>query len=415
VKVAYFSPLPPERSGVADYSALLLPALRERLDVEVVPRGRKRLPRGADVALFHMGNDPESHGWILEALRGHPGVVVLHELVLHHLVAGLTLGRRDVATYLAAMEREAGLVGRLLGLGVVDGCIPPLWESRAEDFPLAGLVLESAEGHGLIAHSRYVLDGARAAGYSGPAWRIPHPAWPEPAVEPVDLGRDGPVIGCLGNLNASKRIPQLLEAFALLLERRPDARLLLVGAAAPRLGLPELLGRSGLPSGSILREERVEEARFWSLMAACDVVVGLRAPTMGETSGSAIRALSLGRPLVVSDVGWFAELPSNAVWKVPVDEREVAVLAAGLERLAGDPGLRAAMGTGGRELVRTEHDLERVADRYAAALEEAAGGPAVRDAVAAEVAAAAAEVGIDAGSPEAAELGARLREARVGE
>ena len=415
MKVAYFSPLPPERSGVADYSALLLPALRERLDVEVVPRGKKRVPRGTDVALYHMGNDPEAHGWILEALRGHPGVVVLHELVLHHLVAGLTLGRRDVATYLAAMEREAGLVGRLLGLGVVDGCIPPLWESRAEDFPLAGLVLESAEGHGLIAHSRYVLDGARTAGYAGPAWTIPHPAWPEPAVEPIDLGGEGPVIGCLGNLNASKRVPQLLEAFALVLERRPDVRLLLVGAAADRLGLPELLARSGLPKGSLLREERVDEPRFWSLMAACDVVVGLRAPTMGETSGSAIRALSLGRPLVVSDVGWFAELPSEAVWKVPVDEREVAVLAAGLERLAGDADLRAAMGAAGRELVRTEHDLERVADRYAAALEEAAGGPAVRDAVASDLAAAAAEVGIEAGSAEAAELGARLREARIGE
>jgi hypothetical protein len=172
VKVAYFSPLPPERTGVADYSALLLPALRERLDVEVVPRGKKRVPRGTDVALYHVGNDPEAHGWILEALRGEPGVVVLHELVLHHLIAGLTLGRRDVATYLAAMEREAGVVGRLLALGVVDGCVPPLWESRPEDFPLAGLVLDSATG--LVAHSRYVEEGARETGFGGPVWRIPH-------------------------------------------------------------------------------------------------------------------------------------------------------------------------------------------------------------------------------------------------
>jgi glycosyltransferase involved in cell wall biosynthesis len=412
MKVAYFSPLPPERTGVADYSALLLPALRERLDVEVVPRGRKRPPRGTDVALYHVGNDPEAHGWILEALRGHPGVVVLHELVLHHLIAGLTLGRRDVATYLAAMEREAGLVGRLLALGVVDGCVPPLWESRPEDFPLAGLVLDSATG--MIAHSRHVERGARAAGFGGPVWRVPHPAWPAPRVEPADLGR-GPVIGCLGNLNPSKRIPQLLEAFALVLERRPDARLLLVGAAAERLPLDDLLADSGLPAETVLREEHVPEERFWSLMARSDVVVGLRAPTMGETSGSVIRALSLGKPLVVSDVGWFSELPADAVWKVPVDEREVSVLAAGLERLVDDPELRTAMGEAGRELVRTEHDLGRVADRYAAALEEAAGGPAVREAVTAAIATAAAEVGIEPGSPAAVEVGARLREARIGE
>ena len=59
-------------------------------------------------------------------------------------------------------------------------------------------------------------------------------------------------------------------------------------------------------------------------MAACDACVSLRSPTMGETSGTAIRALSLGKPLVVSDVGWFSELPDDVALKVPVDEDEVA-------------------------------------------------------------------------------------------
>ncbi len=72
----------------------------------------------------------------------------------------------------------------------------------------------------------------------------------------------------------------------------------------------------------MIREEYVPEDRLWALMAACDAIVSLRSPTMGETSGSAIRALSLGKPLVVSDVGWFSELPGDAVLKVPVDERE---------------------------------------------------------------------------------------------
>jgi glycosyltransferase involved in cell wall biosynthesis len=407
VKIAYYSPMPPERSGIADYSALLLPALRERLDVEVLRRGRRRPPRGADLPLYHLGNDPEAHGWILEALRSWPGVVVLHEWVLHHLIAGLTLGRKDVAQYLAALEREAGIVGRLLGLGVVDGCVPALWESRPEDFPLATVALDATRDRGVIVHSRYVADRVREAGYRGPVWRIPHPAWPAPDVEPADLG-DGVVIGCLGHLNPSKRIPQLLEAFAGV----PDARLLLVGGAPRQLDLEGRIARAGIP---VIREDYVDERRFWSLMARCDAVVSLRAPTMGETSGSAIRALSLGKPLVVSDVGWFSELPDTVAFKVPVDEREVEVLARSLQVLATRPDVRAAMSTAAVEFVATEHALERVADLYAAALEEAAGGPVVRDAVVAEVAAAAADVGIEPGSAEAAELGARLREARVGE
>ncbi|HEV8250539.1 MAG TPA: glycosyltransferase family 4 protein [Gaiellaceae bacterium] len=408
MKVAYFSPMPPERTGIADYSALLVPELAKRVELRVQQRGRKRPPRDADACVYHVGNDPDAHGWIVEALRARRGVVVLHEFVLHHLVAGLTLARRDVATYLQAMEREAGLVGRLLALGVVDRCVPPLWESRPEDFPLAGLVLDEATV--LIVHSRYVEERAREAGYEGPISVVPHPAWPAPGVDPAELG-DGPVIGCLGHINPEKRIPQLLEAFALVREAVPAARLLLAGPVAPRFDLDARFRRVGLPKGALVREGYVDGRRFDALMAACDVCVNLRAPTMGETSGSAIRALSLGKPLVVSDVGWFSELPDAVAAKIAPDEREVDVLAGVLTELCANGGAREAMGRAARELAEGEHAVGRVADLYAATLEEAAGGAAVRDAVVAEIASAAAESGIAPGTPAAAELGARLREA----
>jgi glycosyltransferase involved in cell wall biosynthesis len=411
MNVAYFSPLPPERSGIADYSAHLLPALQERIGVQVVRRGRTRPVRGADLALYHVGNNPDAHGWIVDALRRRPGVVVLHDFVLHHLVAGLTIGRRDGHGYLDAMEREGGVVGRLLGHGVLDKRIPPLWESRPEDFHLAGEVLRLATG--LIVHSRYVEDRARAAGFDGPVWRIPHPAWAVPPVEPAGIG-GSPLIGSFGNVNASKRIPQLLEAFARLRRERPGARLLLVGAVSPGFDLDRRLQRLGLSGDGLVREAYVEEDRLWSLMAACDVCVNLRAPTMGETSGSVIRQLSLGKPVVVSDVGWFAELPDSVALKVSVDAQETETLHAALELLAGDDAARTAMSAAALELVRREHDLGRAADLYVAALEQAAGGEAVADSVLGDVAAAAADVGIEPGSPEAAELARRLAEVELG-
>src|SRR5439155_4690411 len=174
VKVAYYSPLPPSRSGIADYSMLLLPALRERVDVVVAQRGR-RAP-DADVALYHLGNEPDAHDWIVDALRKRPGVVVMHEYVLHHLVAGVTIGRGDGRGYLDAMERELGVAGRLLGLGVLDNLLPLLWETQPERFPLAGVFLDRATG--LITHSSYVAGRARSAGYAGRIWRVPHPVWP---------------------------------------------------------------------------------------------------------------------------------------------------------------------------------------------------------------------------------------------
>jgi glycosyltransferase involved in cell wall biosynthesis len=399
MRVAYYSPMPPSRSGIADYSALLLPALRERVEEVVVAEPGKRAPR-ADVALYHVGNDPDAHGWIVDALRERPGVVVLHEYVLHHLIAGITIGRGDGRAYLDAMERELGVAGRLLGLGVLDNLLPLLWETQPERFPLAGTILDRAQG--LIVHSRFVEERAREAGYDGALWRIPHPAWPTPELTRVDV-RGDPLIGCFGHLNMNKRIPQLLEAFASYRETRPGVRLLLVGSAAERFDLARRLERLGLGEG-VLREDYVDEARMWSLMAACDVLVNLRFPTMGETSGSVIRGLSLGKAMILSDVGWFAELPGDVALKVPVDEYEVPTLAAAL-----DLAVRCRDALGARALghVRAEHGLDRVAGLYARALEEAAGGAAVEDAFLLELARAAADVGVE----DVSELARRAREA----
>jgi glycosyltransferase involved in cell wall biosynthesis len=119
-----------------------------------------------------------------------------------------------------------------------------------------------------------------------------------------------------------------------------------------------------------------------------------------------IRALSLGKPVVVSDVGWFAELPDDVVLKVPVDEHEVPTIRAALE-VAADHG--ATVGAAARAYVEREHGLPRVAAAYAAALETAAGGGAVEDAVLWRIAEAAAEVGID----DVSELAQAARESGI--
>ena len=358
------------------------------------------------VALRYVGNSPDAHGWILEQLRREPGVVVLHDFVLHHLVAGMTLGRKDGAAYLAAMEREAGLAGRLLGLGVIDGCVPPLWEVRPQDFPLCGEVLDLATG--LIVHSRYVEERVRDHGYGGRLWRIPHPAWPSPPAAPARTA-DAPVLGAFGHLNSSKRVPQLLDAFARFRTEHPDCRLLLVGAVAPGLHLDWRIEHEGLQD-AVERVDYVDEDRLWALMAGVDAVVSLSSPTMGETSGTAIRALTLGKPLVVSDVGWFAELPDDVAVKVAPDEHETERLAEAFARVVDNA---VAMGAAARVLAQTEHAVAAVAELYAAALEQAAGGEAVRDDVLREVSLAAADVGIDPASDEAGLLGRALDEVEL--
>ena len=141
-------------------------------------RGRRRepgkRPPPADVALYHIGNNPEAHGWIVDALRKRPGIVVLHELVLHHLIAGITIGRGDGRGYLDAMERDFGVPGRLIGLGVLDNLLPLIWETQPDRFPLTGTILDLARGPDRALALRRDAGSARpgTAGRSGGS-RIP--------------------------------------------------------------------------------------------------------------------------------------------------------------------------------------------------------------------------------------------------
>ena len=178
--------------------------------------------------------------------------------------------------------------GGCSALGVLDNLLPLLWETQPERFPLAGHVLDRA--HGLIVHSRYVARARASAratrGRSGGS-RIRRGRRGD--VEPAGDVSGDPLIGCFGFLNMNKRIPQLLEAFASLRRERPGraaaARRRAGRALRPRA--PARAARARRTASTAL--DYVPEERMWSLMAACDVLVNLRYPTMGETSGSVIR------------------------------------------------------------------------------------------------------------------------------
>src|SRR5271157_4036573 len=108
MRLAFFSPLPPVKSGIADYSEALLDPLSRIAQVEsftALPAAFD--PSSYDALLYQLGNNPY-HSFAYEAALQHPGVVVLHEANLHHLIADLTIVRGDWDAYLLAVERNAG-------------------------------------------------------------------------------------------------------------------------------------------------------------------------------------------------------------------------------------------------------------------------------------------------------------------
>ena len=112
MRAAFFSPLPPARSGIADYSQALLEALRPLADLEVFSSADQEFESAQfDIALYHVGNNAY-HDFVYETALRHPGVVVMHESNLHHLIADLTIRRGDWDGYLRECEYNGGAAAR---------------------------------------------------------------------------------------------------------------------------------------------------------------------------------------------------------------------------------------------------------------------------------------------------------------
>src|SRR5260370_30059013 len=108
MRVALFSPLPRARRGIADYSEALIESLRPLVDLEVFSRADQPFdPARFEVALYHVGNNA-FHDFVYETALRHPGVVVMHEPNLHHLIADVTIRRGDWDAYVRECEYQGG-------------------------------------------------------------------------------------------------------------------------------------------------------------------------------------------------------------------------------------------------------------------------------------------------------------------
>jgi SAM-dependent methyltransferase len=212
----------------------------------------------------------------------------------------------------------------------------------------------------------------------GPVAVIPHGAWTPDADrhgvrDALGVGPMTPLIGVFGFLKPYKRIAESLRAFKRLLRAHPDARMVLVGEPHPDFPLKSLIEGLGLQASvRVLGFVPIEQ--FVGYIAACDIVLNLRFPTVGESSGTLLRSLGLGRAVIVSNIGSFAEYPDDVCLKVPVDTTEEDTLYEYLNALVARPDLRQALGEKARAWVERECNWRSVADRYLSFVETVAAG-----------------------------------------
>ena len=390
--VVLFSPMPPLANGIADYTAELLPALARQIPVVVVVDDRApapAVPPGctllrlqdylADEArlerlphLYQLGNNPD-HVYMLPVLLRHPGVVVLHDVSLHHLVDQATLRWGDEAAYADWLELEYGHAGRTLARQFSERRWRP--RSMFYELPMTREILTRARA--VITHSLYAATRAQAQALETPVRMVRHHLAPSAlaARRRLDRGtcrsllgvpQDATLLVSLGFVTRAKQIETVLRDLARRVPDRPDLRYVIAGQDEPEhfdvralvasLGLQDVVHITGY----------VDEDSFYRWIAASDIVVNLRYPSGGETSGTLIRALGMGACVVVNDLGPFAEYPDGVCAKVPMDDpaQHERCYAAVLDRLIDAPPERQRLAQAAANHMAATHALERSVSAY---------------------------------------------------
>lgn len=387
LRVAMFTPVRPQRSGIADYSEELLPFLCRHADVCVVVGPEcmadavaipgvplvslddfLRDPSAFGLPVYQVGNSVEHHGYMIPALWQCPGVLVLHDCCLNHLVLGLTLARGDAPALRYLMQPAYGEQAAALGRKLLFGSIDPLNLSFAH--ALIG------RSRAVLVHSQSARDFVRKSAPGKPVAVVPMgvPIDAAGSQEPglrakYGFAADDFLLASVTTPARNKRIELVVQAVAQLRQRYPALKLVILGSGP--------LGETGrsLQSDPALRQGItvtgwLDGDAYRDHIRMADAVVDMRYPSGGETSASLLRALAAGKALIVSQQGPFAELPGSCSVKIAVDAEEARNLTAAIAHLMSDAEHRARMGQAAREFASSQLGLDTAADGYARFLRE---------------------------------------------
>jgi glycosyltransferase involved in cell wall biosynthesis len=389
MNIAYFSPLPPQHTGIADYSAELLPHLAKEVelvlfvdDVEAIAPTFKNhfqiypadvfphLRWAYDLAIYHMGNSL-FHQKIYATLKRYPGLTVLHDYILHHFHTCTTVGEGDFPAYVREMGYAKGQEGieRARAIRQCEASHPMF------DWALNERVIDSSIG--ILVHSDYARNQLLITRPAAKVRKVnqlvtlPSTRNQHTVRAKLNLPQEEFIAVTCGQITPEKRLDTICRSFARFHQDHPDALWLIVGESLEGFAdWKEFLKASGLGDNVKCTGYVDELDTFYDYIAAGDVCINLRNPSSGETSNSTLRAMAVGRPIIVSDKGWYAELPDDACIKITHDGTEIEQLAHILTRLYENPKRRLALGEGARDYIAHECDPEHVAREYVSFVHE---------------------------------------------
>jgi glycosyltransferase involved in cell wall biosynthesis len=386
MRIAYFTPVSPQKTGIADYSEReILPYLSKYCDIDVyIDQGVKPTNPGLinnfdcfsydqykknahnyDIPLYQIGNS-EYHGYIYDSLIKYPGITILHDIYLHGLLWSQSLAKGDSKRYISEFDYCYGDRGvKIAQDAIQSGAYPEF------TYPLIKRIIDKSLG--VICHSEFGINKVLTEQPKAICTVIPQPftidcnryeienSEKRHILQNWGIENKYPVLVSFGYISVHKRYDVILDVFKKILEIFPHAHWVIIGQ--DKIDLKSRINEYGLKNHVIITGY-VSDETLIDIIKISDFCVNLRYPTAGETSRSILQIMSLGKPVIVSNIGWFSELPNNSCFKVDVDSYQDTVLLEFFKLLTEERKISTVIGKNAKEYIIKNHDPEFVAKRY---------------------------------------------------
>jgi len=401
-RIALWTPLPPLKTGIAQYVADLLPGIDKKFDLEIfVDHGYRvseeitqkykvfnylsydaRVAQAPfDLNIYQMGNNT-FHVYLYKQALRVPGLVVQHDLslsyILYHYLVGISNNYR---AFVAELQYSEGPVGSPTFISLYNsGNEEELMSFFSEHYMLRRL---SERSYGFLTHLEYCANTIKEKYGAQNTYSMylgspdPFEAYPhinqEIARRALDIQKDTFVIGVFGFLQPTKQIEVVIRAVEKALKHHKNILLVFVGELNPSGGYDRHIRQlvSKLALGERIRfTGYISNEMMQHYYVAVDVVVNLRFPSFGEMSATLSRGIATGKPAIVTDLPEWRFLPGTFCWFVPPSDLKGEILAAKIIELIKNPDLVQKRGAAARQFYLAEGTTAKAADNLASVVDK---------------------------------------------
>ena len=393
MRIAFFTPLPPIQSALADFAEGLIAALAmlpEVTTLDVFISGtytpetdftNDRIAvfphtvypsrqRDYDVTVYSLGDNGRFHGYMLNYVHRFPGVVILNDTTLHRCILTATVGQNNPQAYIDeliyAYQDDAAHIAQQISSG--------LGNEVLLRFPLIERIIDSSQG--VIVQNQFAQRQVLGLRPFAHTKIIPYPYF-----LPKELATKNPtairteqrtvlgftpdsfLVGSFGIFVPNKHLRACLAAFKEATNHEPRAHYLLGGFAADGYDLADEIRQMGLEN-QVHMTGWQPPATFVRQMFALDVGIHLRHPHIGGTPYTPIRLMGLGIATITSDIEPLQELPQGTCIKLAPDDYAEALRVELLSKLAADTAFRQLIAENGRTFIQQNHQLQKIAQQY---------------------------------------------------